>query len=364
MYNTAIKLLKMIEEHGFEAYIVGGYPRDLYLNRPSIDVDICTSATPKDLKEIFGDIMLPNVNYGSVTVVINKIRFEITTFRKDIKYENNRIPVKIKYIDSLSDDINRRDFTINTLCMDSDGTVIDLLNGKEDIDNKIIKMVGNPKIRLKEDSLRILRAIRFATILDFKIDEELKKYIKKYGYLLKKLSYYRKKEELDKIFSSTNVEYGINLIKELELDEPLELHNINKLVITTSPIGIWAQLDVLNIYNFTNNEKELINKIYDLYELDILDPEVLYKYGLYLASLVGEIKGIDRKLIAIKHNELPIHNRIDIVIQADEICKILNIKPGPILKEIYSDIEHKLIHNEIKNELENLKEYISLKYKK
>lgn len=364
MYNTAIKLLKMIEEKGFEAYIVGGYPRDLYLNRPSIDVDICTSATPKDLKDIFGDIMLPNVNYGSITVVVNKIRFEITTFRKDIKYENNRIPVKIKYIDNLSDDIKRRDFTINTLCMDSDGTVIDLLNGKEDIDNKIIKMVGNPKTRLKEDSLRILRAIRFATILDFKIDNELKTYIKKYGYLLKNLSYYRKKEELDKIFSSSNVEYGIELIKELELDIPLELHNINSLVLTTSPIGIWAQLDVLDTYNFTANEKELIKKIYELYNLDLLDVDVLYEYGLYLASLVGEIKGIDRKLITSKHSELPIHNRIDIAIEAKDICKILNTKPGPILKEIYNNLEHKIIHKELDNNIDSIKEYIVNNYKK
>ena len=168
MYNTAIKLLKMINEKGFVSYIVGGYPRDLYLDRPSADVDICTSATPKDLKEIFGDIMLPDVQYGSVTVVLNNIRFEITTFRKEIKYENNRLPVEIKYIDNLLEDLKRRDFTINTLCIDSNGTMLDLMNGKEDINNKVIKMVGNPRLRLKEDSFRILRAIRFATILNFK----------------------------------------------------------------------------------------------------------------------------------------------------------------------------------------------------
>ena len=209
MYQAALEILKKIEKYGYQAYVVGGYVRDLYLNRHSIDVDICTSATPKDLKEIFGDIMLPNIQYGSVTVVYRKIRFEITTFRKDIKYENNRIPVKIKYIDSLLEDLKRRDFTINTLCMNKAGEIIDLLGAKIDLDNKIIKMVGSARKKLKEDSLRILRAVRFATILDFNLDEDLKKYIKKYGYLLKKLSYYRKKEELEKIFVSHNAKRGV-----------------------------------------------------------------------------------------------------------------------------------------------------------
>ena len=116
MYKATMDLLKKINSHGYKAYVVGGYARDLYLNRQSLDVDVCTNATPKELKDIFGDVMLPSIQYGSVTVIINKIRFEITTFRKDIKYENNRLPVKIKYINSLIDDLKRRDFYINTLC--------------------------------------------------------------------------------------------------------------------------------------------------------------------------------------------------------------------------------------------------------
>lgn len=363
MYKTAIKLLKKINDKGFVSYIVGGYPRDLYLNRPSIDIDICTNATPKDLKEIFGDIMLPKVNYGSITVIVNKIRFEITTFRKEIKYENNRVPIKMKYIDNLYDDLKRRDFTINTLCMDSDGTIIDLLDSKKDIDNRIIKMVGNPKERLKEDSLRILRAIRFAVTLDFKIDDELKKYIKKYGYLLKKLSYYRKKEELDKIFSSGNIGYGIDLIKELELDRYLELSNIESLTITDYPIGIWAQLDVLDKYSFTNNEYDMIKKINELKDVNILDNNILYKYGLYIVSIVGDIRGIDKKIITASYNALPIKCRSDIDIEPLEIASILDKKPGAYLKEILIDLEYKILHNDLENNKDKLEEYILKNYK-
>ena len=98
MQKIIKEVLKTIIDNGFEAYIVGGYPRDLYLRRESIDIDICTDATPKELKEIFQESVLPKQEYGGITIISNNIRFEITTFRKEIKYENNRFPVKIKYI--------------------------------------------------------------------------------------------------------------------------------------------------------------------------------------------------------------------------------------------------------------------------
>ena len=223
MYRTALDLLKEINSHGYTAYIVGGYPRDLYLNRESLDIDICTNATPKDLRNIFGDIMLPKENYGSVTVIKNKIRFEITTFRRDIKYENNRTPLEIEYINDLETDLKRRDFTINTICMDKDGKIIDLLDGRSDLKKCEINTVGDSVSKFSEDSLRILRAVRFATILDFRLSNDVKEAILKTKHLLRNLSYQRKKEELDKIFGSIHVKYGVKLLLELGLDEELEL---------------------------------------------------------------------------------------------------------------------------------------------
>lgn len=362
MFKTALEVINKIENMGYKAYIVGGYPRDLYLNRPSIDIDICTNATPKELKEIFEEVNLSNTLYGSVTIYYNKIRFEITTFRRELKYVDNRYPVKIKYIDSLLEDIERRDFTINTLCIDTKGTTIDLINAKEDIDNKIIKVVGNTKNKIKDDSLRILRALRFATTLNFKLDDELKKYIKKYRHLLKKLSYNRKKEELDKIFSSKNVLYGIDLIKELELAKPLELKNINKVVQTTTSIGIWSQLEPIN-YQFSKNEKELMKNINYLLNQNILDNNILYKYGLYVCSIVGEIKGIDRKLITVMYDNLKIKNKKDISISPKEICELLNKKPDKFLKTLIDDLEIKLINNNLNNNKDDLIEYIKNNYK-
>lgn len=361
MNETALKVLNKINSFGYKAYIVGGYPRDIYLGRNSIDIDICTSATPKQLKEIFKDSILSKQEYGRVTLIYEKVTFEITTFRKEIKYQDNRFPVKIKYIDSLIDDLERRDFTINTLCIDSNGYTIDLLNAKNDIDNKIIRCVGNTKKKIKEDILRSLRAIRFATILDFKLDDELKKVIKKNGYLLKKLSYYRKKEELEKIFSSPNCRYGLDLLLELKLDDKLELSNLKDLVITTSSLGMWAQLDVLDIYNFSSHEKEIITNIKKALKEEF-NNHTLYKYGLYTCTLVGEIKKIDRFLIVKRYNELPIYSVKDIKISVFEICDLLNRQPGPFIKEIYDDLENKILDNVLKNDYDQLCEYVKQNY--
>ena len=356
MYNTALELLNKFNEANFKAYIVGGFPRDLYINKKSTDVDICTNATPKEIKEIFKDSKINNEQYGSVSLIYNNVRFEITTFRKEKKYENNRYPVKIKYIDNLIDDLLRRDFTINTLCIDSEGNYIDLLNAKQDIDNKIIKCVGDANKKIKEDILRSLRAIRFATILNFKLDDKLKKAIKKNKKLTKKLSYYRKKEELEKIFSSPNCKYGLDLIKELELDKEL---NINTdIIITTSSLGIWAQLNVLDIYPFTKNEKEIIKNIKLALKEDVLDNNILYKYGLYVCTLVGEIKNIDRVDIVKKYNSLPIFSIKDINVKADQICEILNKNKGPFIKKIYKDLEYKILNNLLKNDFNEIKNYL------
>lgn len=362
MNETALKVLKKICSNGYQAFLVGGYPRDLYIGKDSIDFDICTSATPKQLKDIFGSTMLPSEEYGSVTLVLNNIRFEITTFRKDIKYLNNRKPIEIEYIDNLYDDLLRRDFTMNTMCIDYNGNLIDLLNGKEDINNKIIKTVGNANMKIYEDSLRILRAIRFATTLNFELDNDLKEAIKRNKHLLKNLSYYRKKEELDKIFSSSNSKYGIELIEDLGLEEELELSNLTNLISTTYLIGIWAQLDVLDKYKFNNVEKESIIAINELMDKDLLDLNNIYKYGLYISTIVGEIKGIDKKLINEKYNSLYIHNKTEINIEANEICELLNRKPDKFLKEIFNDIEYKLVNKILTNDKEVLKEYIINNY--
>jgi len=219
MYNLALEILKEINKNNYEAYIIGGYPRDLYLGIDNLDIDICTNATKEQLQEIFKDYEIINRGFGSVILKYKDNQFEITTFRKEYEYEKNRFPKKIEFVNTLEEDLQRRDFVINTLCIDANGDYIDILNAKEDLDNKIIRCVGNSDNKIEQDILRSLRAIRFATILNFKLDDSLKESIKKYSYLITNLSNKRIQEEMDKILNSDNKEYGLLLIKELEIDK-------------------------------------------------------------------------------------------------------------------------------------------------
>lgn len=209
MYETAIEILKKLEECGKEAYIVGGYPRNRLLNIESIDIDLCTSARPEEIRNLF-EIKKDHHEYGSMTIFKNGYTYEITTFRKD-SYDKSRYP-KIEYIASIKEDLKRRDFVMNTLLINSKGEYIDFLGARNDITRKIIRSIQNPNIMIKEDPIRILRAIRFSINLDFEIDEKLKNSIKNNLDLLKTITNHRFQEEWKKI---KNQEHAI--IKELDI---------------------------------------------------------------------------------------------------------------------------------------------------
>ncbi|MDY5874921.1 MAG: hypothetical protein SPJ74_02460 [Bacilli bacterium] len=360
MYDVALKVLKELNDNGYKAYIVGGYVRDVLLDIESNDIDITTNATPKQIMELFNDSCLPNEDYGSVIIEKKGYRFEITTFRKEIGYNDNRHPTEVKYIDELYPDLLRRDFVINTICMDSNGDIVDYLNGREDLENKVIRTVDDAYNSFSDDALRILRAIRFATILDFKLSDEVVDAIKKTKDLVRNLSYYRKKSELDKIFTSSNRKLGVSLLLEFGLDEVLELPNLSKILDTntTSLIGVWSILDVVDKYPFNKNESSLIKDISKAIPLNNLDPMALYKYGLYVNSVASEIKGYDIKNVTESYNNLVIKCRKDIDVTSDDIIKILHKEPGKFITEIYDDIEREILYRRLKNEKEDICNYI------
>lgn len=337
MFETAINILKNIEAKGFEAYIIGGYPRDLYLNRYNNDIDICTNAKYSDLKNMYPNIQ--NKNYGSYILKINNYYFEITTYRKEINYINNRFP-SVEFVNKLEDDLIRRDFTINTLCINSDKKYIDLLGAKKDLDNKILKVVGDSEIKIKEDSLRILRAIRFTIMYNLEIDDELDLALKNHSYLVSNLSYDRKKEELNKIFKYR--EKCLDLLLKYNLDKYLELNNLRNINFNTDVIGIWAQLDILNIYPFTKQEKERIKNINNI----INDSSIynLYKNNLEDIQIAAQILN-NYDLIKIYKN-LPIKKRNDIDITNLEIINLLNNNK---INAIINDLEVKILTGNLKN---------------
>lgn len=362
MKEKALEFINIIEKNGYMAYIVGGFVRDYLLGKISNDIDITTNATPKQIKKIFSNINLKkndieDSNYGSIIVKYKNINFQVTTFREEYDYFDNRHPLCIKYVNDLNIDLKRRDFTINAICMDKNGNIIDPINGQNDLRKKVIKTIKNSEESFKEDALRILRAIRFSTILDFKLDDSIIDAIKVTKKYLKKISYERKKIELDKIFASINAKYGIELIKQLDLCYELDLNNLDKIKDYTDLIGIWAMINS-NVYKFTKVEKELIKKVNIVYDLNNLDSFVLYKYGLYVNILAGINKGINKKTITMKYNALPIKCRDDIKISAVEICKILKKEPGIFLNNIYKQLEKLILDYKLVNDKKEIINYL------
>lgn len=362
MLDNALKLIKELTEHNYKAYIVGGFVRDLLLGRESQDIDIATNATPKEIQEVFQDSFLPTEDYGSVVVNKYGIRFEITTFRKEFTYQDHRKPVEIEYIDDLYQDLLRRDFTINAICIDENGEIIDFLGGRDDLERKLIRTVGDADERFEQDALRILRAIRFATVLDFQLDADVVVAIRKHRDLLKELSYHRKKEELDKMFVSGRAAQGIEMLLDFHLDKHLNLEHLSDVKNTNSLIGIWSILNVEDIYPFSNNEKEMMKDIREVMPLNNYDPFVLFEYGLYVNSVAGEMKGLDKKKITESYNSLVIHSRKDLDITSEEIMDALDREPGEYLGDIYDDIEKEVLYHRLNNNKGDLLNYIKKHY--
>ncbi len=356
MKETALKLLEKIENEGYKAYIVGGFVRDSLLKITTNDIDITTNATPQQLCKIFPDAILPSKEYGSVTLSVNQIHFEITTFRKEFSYEGNRRPTKVMYIQDLKEDLLRRDFIVNTLCMNSHGEIIDLLGGKKALEAKILETVKPSLESFEEDALRILRAIRFATLLDFSLSQEIEQAIYRKKGLLKNLSQERKKEELDKIFSSSNVQKGISYLLIYGLDEVLQLPKLKKLKHFPPSIGIWSFLEVEKQYPFSKNEEALMKSIRKASKA-VLSELSLYENGLYASSVAGELVGISKKEIAQKYESLPIHSRRELAINGKDLMKAFKKEPGPYVHKTLSFLEEEVVKGHVANQKEALLSY-------
>ncbi len=168
------RILCRLEEQGHQAYVVGGCVRDTLLGFPPGDWDICTDALPEETMRCFRDrrVIPTGIRFGTVTVAEGEDAFEITTFRRDGTYADHRKPLQVTFTASLREDLSRRDFTVNAMAAAQDGVLIDLFGGQEDLKNGIIRCVGDPDSRMEEDALRILRALRFASRLQFSVDSE------------------------------------------------------------------------------------------------------------------------------------------------------------------------------------------------
>ncbi len=222
-------IINTFYKNNYEAYMVGGCVRDSILGNEPKDYDITTSSKPNNTISLFNKTIPTGLKHGTVTVLINNNPYEVTTFRTDGTYLDNRRPSSVNFVTDIKDDLSRRDFTINALAYNEVTGLIDYFNGVNDIENKIIRCVGDPDKRFKEDALRMLRAIRFSCQLSFDIEINTLNAIKRNYLLISNISNERIRDELCKILISTNPSKGIELLKETKLLEII-LPDINALV--------------------------------------------------------------------------------------------------------------------------------------
>lgn len=197
--TTFLKLAELFRQHGFRLYMVGGTTRDYLLDMDVLDYDFVTDATPDEMKAFLPDANYRFANFGTVRVRDEEVKIDIATMRVEGEYKDYRHPSYVKYVKSIKEDYVRRDFTVNAIYIDEEFNVIDYCGGVDDLNNKILRFIGNPVERIKEDPLRILRAERFSKKLGFKIEKETAKAIQKYHHLLDELNPQKVSEELRKL---------------------------------------------------------------------------------------------------------------------------------------------------------------------
>ena len=252
-------LIDKIYENGYEAFMVGGCVRDSILNMTPNDYDITTNAKPSNIIHIFKEykILDTGIKHGTVSIILNDNIYEITTYRIEGEYENNRRPKNVEFTSNLEDDLRRRDFTINAIAYNEKFGIVDIFNGIRDIQYKIIKTVGNPDERFEEDGLRMIRAIRFSSKLGFDIDKNTLNSIYKNSYIIKKISLERINDEFIKTLTSNNPE-NIILLYKTKIFENL---------------GIYCKL---NGYEYNELERKL--NVLKYCEDNLLDRLIMLEY--------------------------------------------------------------------------------------
>lgn len=234
MPQAVKEIIATLQQNNYEAYAVGGCVRDSILGKEPNDWDITTSASPEEVKALFRRTIDTGIEHGTVTIMIDKVGYEVTTYRIDGKYEDGRHPTEVTFTRNLKEDLLRRDFTINAMAYNDTDGLVDIFGGLEDIERKVIRCVGDPRARFTEDALRLLRAVRFAAQLGYTIEEETREAMKEIAGNLKKISAERIQVELVKTLVSPNPfmmkdAYELGLTKyfmpEFDLAMETEQHN-------------------------------------------------------------------------------------------------------------------------------------------
>ncbi len=377
-FIDAKPVLDTIKEAGFEAYFVGGSVRDTLLGLKIHDVDIATSAYPEEIKHIFKKTVDTGIEHGTVMILDHGQGYETTTFRTESGYQDYRRPDKVTFVRSLKDDLKRRDLTINALALAADGEVIDLFDGLKDLQERRIKAVGNPNERFHEDALRMMRAIRFASQLNFEIEDATLAAIVQNAPLLAKIAVERINVEFVKLMLGKDVKKGLEpfitsglyqycpqfLKHQQDLKDLLKLNQItceNEEMCWTLllfALHITKPAAFLKVWKVSNEMIRHVEKaltcVNDLKQ-EQLDALSMYHAGekaLKLALAVAKLyqPSLDKAHILADYQALPIKNKDELRLNGKILLQETNLKPGPQLGKILNEVERQVVIGQIKNE--------------
>lgn len=387
-FNKALPVLNKIVEAGFEAYFVGGSVRDRVLGLTVNDVDIATSAMPNEIKEIFKRTIDIGIEHGTVMVLENGESYEITTFRTESTYKDFRHPDSVTFVRSLTEDLMRRDFTMNAIAMDIKGNLIDPFGGLNDIDKRIIRAVGKPEERFQEDALRMMRAVRFAAQLDFEIEGNTLLSIHQNAQLLTNIAIERIQVEFEKLL--TGEWYFVGLAAMIKTDLYLycpKLADKKQALLTlidrsTSFQNIrqaWAylllkidehQMDqsfnprtFLKAWKLSN---QLIKESITIYEALVIRLErgylnewEIFHLGIQFSLEVEDLmeqEGMKQEhlLVLERYDNLPIKEKEELSVSGNDLMKETTVRPGKWMSEALESALKAVIYQKINNEKQTI----------
>ena len=379
-------IIGSLEEHGFEGFAVGGCVRDSLLKKTPKDWDITTDALPVDMKKIFKKTFDTGIAHGTVTVLMDGVGYELTTYRIDGNYSDGRHPDSVSFSKSLSEDLCRRDFTINAMAYSHNKGIVDLFGGRKDLQNGIIRAVGDAKKRFDEDALRMLRAVRFASQLGFKIDDDTFAAIKEKAKLLSKVSKERIFVELNKSLwgdfaQNIKMVYTSGLYKYIgkefaKLDKsiydfyPRKFHNKKHMYWAAFLENIENVEAVKKILFELKSDNATRNNAYLLVKelknpLPSSDEDIrwsLHRIGADLFCDYIEILKSDKKNVNILDKIDTIENRYSLILKENHAYEIsmlditgkdlmdIGISKGPKIGEVLEFLLKKVIENPLNNE--------------
>lgn len=379
-WEAAIRVIEKIEKAGYEAVIVGGAVRDYLLDKEVNDVDVATSAMPEEIKKIFQSTVDIGIAHGTVLVLDEGQPIEVTTYRTEGIYIDFRRPEQVTFVKNLEKDLERRDFTINAMAMTKTGELIDLYGGQQDIQKGLIRSVGDPNSRFREDALRMLRAIRFSAQLGFSIENKTLAAIQQDSDLIEFIAKERIHMELSKMWTSSKVYDGINALIESQLAKYLmgdfqkHLEEWRYFNTTSSEVG-WAYLCLLNrnflselihFYKLSNKEKNFIRNVLnayqallnrwnelDYFQYDIVTLEVAYDFAIWQNVKVP----FQKEHITLIKSNLPIHSLNQLAVNGNHLIEWTTKKRGPWIKVVLDAALLGVLKGHIKNDEEHLKEW-------